>query len=92
MVQRDPVDMWIDDIGGLDSAKAASAFNNLRSQGQAISYHACWRLGKGDPIGQNKIRDVMREITGKNFGFDAIKQASKQDDSIAKWQEFINQQ
>lgn len=70
----EPVDRlagWIDQLGAPDSKASARALGSLRSQGPAIAGRLVAEgLVHGNPVVQEKVRNLLREWSGENHGFD----------------------
>lgn len=88
-VQRDPVEEWIGNLGSLDGAEARTAYENLRGRGEEAIPALIEGLGNANPLIGNKCRDLLREITGQNFGYDAaLGTDAEQQKIIDRWREW----
>jgi hypothetical protein len=85
--KADPIAQWVSQLGDLDGKVAAEAQANLRRKGdEAVSYLIEGLKGK-DGIVRNKCRDLLREISGENYGFEGIRGSdSARAAAIGKWE------
>ena len=85
---KDRVGEWIAQLRDVDANVSNGAMSQLRNKGDEVIPDLIARgLSANDGITRNRVRDLLREMTGQNFGFEGISgNATDRSAAIAKWQ------
>ena len=85
---KDRIGEWINQLRDVDASVADGAVSQLRSKGEEVIPALISRgLTANDGITRNRVRDLLREITGENFGFEGIRgNDAARKAAIEKWQ------
>ena len=89
-VKVDPTESKIAELTSTDTATARSARDWLVKQGTAAAPKLVVKLSSDDGILRQKVVEVLREVSGQQFGFDPIL-GSDEDRAAAaqRWQEWV---
>lgn len=89
---RDPVTAWVRQLGATDGAEIAAATNQIRRRGTSAIPALIAGLEDGNGIVRNRARDLLREISGQNFGFEGIRgsDAARQE-GVQRWRQWAQE-
>ena len=84
---KDRIGEWIAQLGDVDATVSSGATNQLRNRGDKAIHDLITRgLTSNDGITRNRVRDLLREITGQSFGFEGIRGGdANRRAAIEKW-------
>ncbi|TVR08254.1 MAG: hypothetical protein EA401_14240 [Planctomycetota bacterium] len=83
---------WIHALGSIDSGEVSAALANLRRRGDDAIPALIDGLGHGDGVVRNRVRDLLREMTGQQFAFEGIRGDNhSRNAAIERWREWAQE-
>lgn len=92
-VKRDKREIWIGQLSSLDPDEARAAFDGLLGEGDNAVPMLIKALEASDGIRAGKARDLLRQITRQNFGFEPVRGSNEERKAaLQKWQAWAAEQ